>query len=117
MELKVLQNWTQSFLEICFFPSGDNQYTTVSKEESDQEENNEKEDKAEDDKEKDEDDKKESAASAHTMKVSPGNFSDLEELLFCRSANQIKVEMIHKKTFQFFNFPILGDTERVCRPR
>ena len=76
-----------------FFPSGDNHYTSVSKEDSDPEENNDKEDKAEDDKEKDEDDKKESAASPHSLKVSPGNFSDLEELLFCRSPNQIKVEI------------------------
>ena len=79
-------------MKIMFFPSGENQFTSVSKEDSDPEENNDKEDKAEDDKEKDEDDKKESAASPHSLKVSPGNFSDLEELLFCRSPNQIKVE-------------------------
>ena len=75
------------------FPAGETQYTSVSKEDSEPEENNEKGEKAEEEKEKDENEKKESAASAPTLKVSPGNFSDLEELLFCRSPNQIKVEI------------------------
>ena len=85
-----------------FFPAGETQYTNVSKEDSDQEEDTEKGDGAEDEKEKAEADKKQSTASAHTLKVSPGNFSDLEELLFCRSPNQIKVEITEQP--QSFTF-------------
>ena len=100
-----------TFLKIMFFlPLGETQYTHASKEDSDHEENAEKGDKAEDEKEKDEDDKKLSAASPPTLKVSPGNFSDLEELLFCRSPNQIKVEISADQpqsftlSFIYFNY-------------
>ena len=89
------------FLNKCFFPAGETQYSNASKEDSDQEENTEQGDGAEDEKEKAEADKKQSTASAHTLKVSPGNFSDLEELLFCRSPNQIKVNITEQPLFRF----------------
>ena len=82
-----------SFFKNMFFPPGETQYSSASKEDSEPEENEDKGDKeVDEEKEKLQEDKKESAPPPPPVKVSPGNFSDLEELLFCRSPNQIKVE-------------------------
>ena len=88
-----------------FFPPGETQYSSASKDDSEVEENEDKGDKeAEEEKEKDEEHKKESGAPPPPLKVSPGNFSDLEELLFCRSPNQIKVETgDHRSTTNFLH--------------